>query len=252
MSVTWLSYPSLAPYSRLRVATFSRRGGVSPKPFDSLNFCSSVGDLPQNTRQNHLLAKNAVQQNWGISRPITFHYSYIVHGTASALVEENTPEWVDRKVDILLTNVPYKGLMMSHADCQAAVLYDPLHHALAVVHCGWRGNVQNVYGKAVNDMKETFGSNPHELVAVVSPSLGPSHAEFVNYAEELPRSFWEYQVKPLYFDLWAIAAMQLQEAGLKRERIEVARICTYEHIGDYYSYRRDKVTGRNATFGLLL
>ena len=41
------------------------------------------------------------------------------------------------------------GLVIQHADCQAAIFFDPVRKAIANVHCGWRGSVCNIYAKTV-------------------------------------------------------------------------------------------------------
>jgi polyphenol oxidase len=136
-------------------------------------------------------------------------------------------------------------------DCQAAILYDPIHRALANVHAGWRGNVQNIYRTAVQKMVHSFGSKPQDLLVGISPSIGPKHAEFKNYKSEFPEEFWEFQVKPTYFDLWQIARHQFESSGVLAHHIQIAEICTFDHPSDYFSYRRDKTTGRHATVAML-
>ena len=142
--------------------------------------------------------------------------------------------------------------MIKHADCQAAIFYDPVHKALANVHCGWRGNVKNIYRVAVQKMKFTFGTNPKDLLVGISPSLGPDHSEFIHYQTEWPEEFWRFQVRPNYLDLWAIARDQLEQCGLLPHHIEVAGICTFANPQDFFSHRRDKITGRHATVAMLL
>ena len=94
-----------------------------------------------------------------------------------------------------------------------------------------------------------FGSEPINLHAFVSPSLGPCCAEFIHYKKELPGDFQAFQVKPHYFDFWKISRYQLTGAGLVGENIEIAGICT-SCSNDYFSYRRacrdgDGRTGRH-------
>lgn len=118
---------------------------------------------------------------------------------------------------------------------------------IAVAHVGWKGNVQDLWGKLVESLKTEVGTNPKDLIVCISPSLGPCHAEFKQYKTELPQEFWSYQVKPHYFDLWAISKMQLIRAGILEKNIEISGICSYCTTDDYYSYRRSNRTGRNAT-----
>ena len=71
-------------------------------------------------------------------------------------------------------------------------------------------------------MSSAFETNPNDLRAGISPSLGPCCAEFINYQSELPRSFHNYQVKPDHFNFWSISRDQLISAGVKPENIETA------------------------------
>src|SRR5262249_11397000 len=98
---------------------------------------------------------------------------------------------------------------------------------------------------------QAFGSRPEDLLVGISPSLGPHSAEFKNYRTEFPQELWGFQVRPEYFDLWALARHQCEECGILPQHIEIAEICTYANPEDYFSYRRDGVTGRNATVAAL-
>ena len=173
-----------------------------------------------------------------------------VHGTSMVLIEDQKEEIPH--CDGLLTRKAGLGLMIKHADCQAAIFFDPERKAVANVHCGWRGNVANLYGIAVLEMQKQCGCRPENILVGISPSLGPEKAEFIHYRTELPESFWSYQIKPTYFDLWAISRMQLENAGILPHHIEVASLCTYSHPKDFFSYRRDnRMTGNHATVVVL-
>jgi hypothetical protein len=137
--------------------------------------------------------------------------------------------------------------MIKQADCQSIVLYDPAHQAVANVHCGWRGNVNNVIGEAVKRMRAAYQTNPARLLAGIGPSLGPCCAQFINYRTEIPARYWTYQVRPHYFDLWRLSRDQLTAAGVLEDHIQIAGICTSCQTRDFFSYRKEKITGRFAT-----
>jgi YfiH family protein len=138
--------------------------------------------------------------------------------------------------DALLAPIPGVALLIKVADCQAVLLHDPDSQALALVHNGWRGSVQNILGRTVTALAET-GARAARLKAASSPALGPCCAEFVNHREELPPDFRAFMVRENFFDFWAISRRQLTEAGLKEENIETAGICT-RCSPEFYSYRR--------------
>jgi YfiH family protein len=140
--------------------------------------------------------------------------------------------------------------MITHADCQATIIYDPVVHVVANVHSGWRGSVQNIYQKTVDYLKQQHGCKAENLLACIGPSLGPNSSEFINFKTELPETFLDFQVKPFYFDFWAISRWQLKCAGLLDHHIECAQIDTKQD-SRFFSHRRDKKTGRNAAMVIL-
>ena len=153
--------------------------------------------------------------------------------------------------DGMVTQEKEVALLVRHADCQGTLFYDPIRHALAAVHCGWRGSVQNIYQKTIEKMKGLYGTDPADLIVCIGPSLGPEHAEFKNYKEELPKHFWDFQVRPTYFDFWEISRWQLEEEGIPEEQIEIAEICTYANDKDFFSYRRNQSTPHHGTLAAL-
>ncbi len=149
--------------------------------------------------------------------------------------------------DALATHVSNLGLLLCHADCQAGIMYDPINHAVANVHSGWRGSVQNIYAETISFMARQFGSNPKDLLVAISPSLGPENAEFIHYRTELPESFWDFRIKDNHFDFWEISHWQLTTCGVLPHHVQLAKIDTYSDAKNFYSYRRDRTTARNGT-----
>jgi hypothetical protein len=242
-AIEWLEFELLAEIPHLRHGVFLRHGGVSQPPFDSLNAGGGTGDLPEHAEQNRALIQSAIGAKALISERQT-------HSDELALIK-STADMKKEECDGLITKEKELGLMIKHADCQAAIFYDPEHHALGVIHAGWRGQVKNIYAKTIAFMQNTFASSPDNLLVGISPSLGPQASEFIHYKNEFPPQFWDYQIKPNYFDLWEISRMQLQAAGILPHHIEIAGLCTYSEPSDFFSYRREKVTGRHATVAML-
>ena len=147
--------------------------------------------------------------------------------------------------DGLFTSMPHIGLGVYHADCQAALFYDPKKKVVANIHCGWRGNQQNILGKAVKILSETKGCLAQDLIVCISPSLGPNRSQFLDYEKMWPPIFHSYQFKPYHFDLWKMSQDQLTESGVLKQNIEIAKMCTFEEEKDFYSYRRDRTHKRN-------
>jgi polyphenol oxidase len=243
--LSYYQFPLLQSIPGLTHGIFTRQGGKSQGAFTSLNLSFSVGDNHQTVEANRALVLNT----FGL--PV-LHSLKQVHGKEAveigdALSPESRPTPESRSGDILMTRVPNQGLMIKQADCQSIVLYDPDHRAIADIHCGWRGNVNNVIGEAVARMRTVFKSNPAGLLAGIGPSLGPCCAQFINFRTEIPAKYWTYQVRPYYFDLWRLSRDQLIAGGVKETHIQTAGICTVCQTRDFFSYRKEKITGRFAT-----
>ena len=235
--------PLLAAFAELRHGFFTRQGGASLSPYRSLNLSLTVGDRREAVAENRRL----VQQEMGLTGLAGATQE---HGRREAVVAGNPAGLageMEVAADILLTDRPGVGLLIKQADCQAVVFYDPGRRVVANVHCGWRGQVQNVLAAAVMRLRERFGCHAAELYAAVSPSLGPCCAEFSHFRQEFPPEFWPYQVRPNYFDLWRLSRDQLLAAGLQAEHLDLAGLCTRCAAAEFFSYRRDKVTGRQGT-----
>lgn len=235
--IHWLEFELLAEIPGLIHGVFLRHGGYSHGHYESLNLGLHMGDDPSLVNANHKKVRNIL----GLEH---IAHAKQCHGAAVA-ARKDTSEIPP--CDATITDTKNLGLMINHADCQAAIFYDPINKAIGNVHAGWRGNVQNIYAAAVQSMQTIYGTNPKDLLVCISPSLGPERSEFINYRKEFPESFRQFEYKENYFDLWALAEWQLLEAGILPSHIQIARISTYSHPEDFFSYRRSKTTGCHGT-----
>lgn len=242
--IEWLEFEIFSECSRLKHALFLRKGGQSIGNFASLNLADHVGDCPEHVTFN----RNKVAKLFDLSSIL---YIRQCHGKNIIEIGPNNKDLV-HFCDAMITTTPELGLMINHADCQAAIIYDPIHHVVANIHAGWRGTVQNIYQETIAFMQAKYKSSPSDLLVGISPSLGPMNGEFVNYREEFPEHFWDFQIKPNYFDLWEISRWQLHHCGISDHHLQISQIDTFSNFEDYFSYRRDKITGRNGTLVSLM
>lgn len=239
--VVWLEFEIFQDFPQLIHGVFLRKGGFSEDRFASLNIEKGVGDDFETVVKN----RKKISECLSLERLIFCNQT---HGDLFVdVLEAHQDLTLVTSSDGLFTSLTEMGLSISHADCQAVIFFDPKKNIIANVHSGWRGNVQNILGKMVRALKEQRGCNPSDILVGISPSLGPFHSEFVHYKQELPESFYSYQIKPCFFDLWKISQDQLIQAGILPHHIECANLCTYMHSDLFFSYRRDRHTGRHAT-----
>jgi hypothetical protein len=242
----YISFPGLSSYKELIHRVFTRNNGSSRPPYDSLNVSYAIGDDHLSVYRNIL----TIKQNTGADRVIYMNQQHgdMVISLKDGLVE--VPEQVF-DADALITDIPGTAIMVKQADCQGIILFDPIKKAVAVVHSGWRGSVQNISGKTVEKMCTGFGSDPENIIAAIGPSLGRCCAEFTTYEEIFPPHFKDFIHGKAHFDFWAITEKQLINSGLKKENIEKAGICTKCNRGLFYSYRGEGITGRFATVAMI-
>jgi hypothetical protein len=245
-NIVWLEFELLSNFNDLKHGVLLRHGGVSSDSFGSLNMGFSLTNQEENAKVKFNREKVKKVFNFKeIDDCKLEHKDHIVEITS--LNSGSRPT-----ADALATKEKNIALFITHADCQAAIFYDPISKALVNVHAGWRGNVINIYKKTVDFMKDTYGANPTNIHVCISPSLGPNSAEFIHYQTELPAAFWDFQIKPYFFDLWSISQKQLLEVGVLKSHIQIAEMDTLTNEKDFFSYRREKISGRHGTFCSLI
>jgi polyphenol oxidase len=243
--IPFFEFPNLTGISGLRHGVFTRWGGVSEGPFQSLNVAHSVTDHPEKVEKN----RRAILQVMGARRIVFVHQ---VHATEVVVFSQENAGEGDAgsdglaQGDAIISNVPGISLAIQTADCQSILLCDPVRQVVGNIHSGWRGSIQNIIGHTLAKMAAVFGTRAQDLLAGIGPSLGPCCAEFIHYRRELPESFWQYCVGNNHFDFLAMSRDQLQIAGVPADHIVVSNLCTRCRTDLFFSYRAEKITGRFA------
>lgn len=225
---------------KIRAFFTTRIGGSSAEPYAGANMSWDVGDA-----KGHVLAnRQAVQAEQGFA---SWAEARQVHGV-DMVIEPEPMAASQRPVaqaDGLATARPGLALAIKTADCQPILLAHAGGRHVAALHCGWRGNRQAFPQKGVAAFCAAFGLQPADVSAVRGPSLGPGASEFVNFDQEWDASFQDYfDPATRNMDLWRLTRDQLRQAGLRGERIFSIDLCTFGLPDTFFSYRRDKITGR--------
>jgi polyphenol oxidase len=233
-------------------AIFTRRGGVSPEPWASLNLGGTVGDDPQRVGENRRRVLSALGRD-----PASVFDVWQVHGVEVAIADApRLPETPHLQADSILTNQPGVTLMMRFADCVPILLHDPVSKVVGIVHAGWMGTVHGAVLSAVETMQTHFGSRLTDILAAIGPSIGPDHYQVgSDVVIQVNRAFGKDASRLLsvrggamYFDLWAANHQMLERSGV--QKIEVAGLCTACHTDDWFSHRAEK--GRTGRFGVMI
>lgn len=245
--LSFFQFPNLAKFHEIIHGISIRTGGVSSKPFDSLNVGLNVGDPETNVKKNRgIILKSLNLDN--------LYFINQVHGTDILILkkenfEKNNDSHSSAPVtaDAVISDIAGKNLVIQTADCQAAVLYDPEKKVIANIHSGWRGSIQNIIGKTVKSMKKAFNCNPAAISAGIGPALGLCCAEFINYKKEIPEKYWKYKNNSNHFDFMAASRDQLTNTGVLPENIFISNFCTKCRNDLFFSFRASRKTGRFAT-----
>ena len=231
-------------------AVFTRRGGLSPDPWASLNLGGSVGDDPERVHENRKLALAAL----GLSLDSVFDV-WQIHGVGIAIAEPPRQPEKQYQCDIVLTDKPGVTLMMRFADCVPILLHDPICRVIGIVHAGRMGTVLGAVRLAVKKMQSYYGSTPANIRAGIGPSIGPDHYEIgpdvvaqVRQAFAQASSLLKVRGGRTYFDLWSANRLHLECVGVTQ--IDMAGLCTACHTEDWFSHRAEK--GHTGRFGLVV
>lgn len=174
-----------------------------------------------------------------------------VHGTAVHCVRRGRQQLFGAdlpEADVVVSDDPAVAVSVRVADCVPLLMADRRRGVVAAAHAGWRGAASHIVRAAVEALGQAFGSRPGDLVAAVGPSIGPccyqvgpevrlAFVEAGHPGHEVDRWFSADVGDRLRLDLWTAMRDQLQAAGVSREAIHVAAICTATHVDRFFSFR---------------
>lgn len=246
MTVIPFSFPGLP---NIQAAFTTRLGGVSQGPYAGANLSWEVEDEDARVLANRrILQRRLGFEQWFETRQ--------VHGTEMVVDPEPPDAGMDagpddisprptQEADGSATSRPGLALAVKTADCQPILLAHRAGRHVAALHCGWRGNRQAFPQKGVAAFCRAYGLRPEDVLAVRGPSLGPGASEFVNFDLEWGDDFRNYfNPETKTVDLWRLTRDQLLTAGLLPNHIFSLDLCTANLSDTFFSYRRDKITGR--------
>lgn len=244
----------------VRIAFSTRRDGVSEFPYESLNLGLHVGDCEEKVLQNRALIYER------FSLPALPAWLEQTHSTRVIEADNTSVHNADGSYSTRSEQV----CVVMTADCLPVLLCDRNGSEVAAVHAGWKGLCDGVIEASLDKLK----SEKAHLIAYLGPAIGPDVFEVGEEVREMFVS--QHPQSSIFFlkkepsaslkkepsasegedstpsnqkylaDLQGLARFRLNLAGVTE--IYQADICTFKNSDDYFSYRRDKVTGRMASF----
>lgn len=215
----------------------TRAGGVSRPPYDSLNLGDHVGDDPAAVAENRRLLRAHL--------PAEPKWLKQVHGTAVAHADALAAA---AEADAAVAFRPGTVCAVLTADCLPVLFCDRQGTRVAAAHAGWRGLSAGVLEATVAAMQCDAG----DILAWLGPAIGPQAFEvggevreaFVADLPETAAAFAPAGPGKWRADIYRLARLRLARAGVGA--VFGGGLCTHTDAERFYSYRRDRVTGRMA------
>ena len=234
--VDWLTPDWPAP-ANVRARVTTRHGGVSCGPYASMNLALHVGDDAAAVAQNRARLRCAL--------PAEPCWLDQVHGID--VVEADSVRGVPQ-ADASVTRSGGVVLAVMTADCLPVLLADRAGSVVGIAHAGWRGLVGGVIESTITRMQVA----PGELIAWLGPAIGPDAFEVGAEVREAAiaahadaaQAFVACGADKWLADIFALARLRLARAGVRQ--VAGGGQCTVRDGENFFSYRRDRITGRMA------
>ncbi len=248
MHPDWLR-PDWQASARIGAVMSTRAGGVSAAPYDSMNLGAWVGDDPAAVQANMRHFAEAMG-----ARPVFLKQ---VHGARVVCLDELAPDAPVQEADASYATRPGLACTVTVADCLPVLLAAPASRGVAAAHAGWRGLAGGVLENTLQALCAAAQCEPAEVDAWLGACIGPRMFEvgedvLLAFGAEPDRPDPQRFVASVAADgsqrwlanLPQLARDRLHAAGVRR--INGGQWCTVEDRSRFYSFRRDRVTGRMA------
>lgn len=229
-----------APVAVHAVST-TRLGGVSTGDFAGLNLALHTGDVPARVRENRRRLAAA------LAMPADIQWLKQRHGVTvvdAAACYDAPPE-----ADASWAFEPDKVCVVQSADCLPVLFCDRAGTRVAAAHAGWRGLCAGILERVVAAMQ----CEPADLLAWLGPAIGPAafevgaevRAALLRADDRAEAAFVAHRPGHYRADLFMLARQRLQRAGVTA--VYGGGLCSHSDPQRFFSYRRDRVTGRMAS-----
>jgi YfiH family protein len=220
----------------------TRSGGASQAPFDSFNLAEHVGDdFDQVLRNREILLSQSL--------PSVPCWLQQTHSTKVVTLESES----NRSADGAITRQVDKVAVIMTADCLPILLCNRSGTEVAAVHAGWRGLLDGIVQTTIATMQ----SPANELFAWIGPAISQLKFEvgdevrqafidkYVEKQDAIHRRFIINRPGHWLCDLPGLAGDSLKHLGVAT--VTQSNLCSYSNEADFFSYRRQAVTGRMAS-----
>ena len=152
-----------------------------------------------------------------------------------------------QNIDALITQEKGVCLCVSTADCTPILLYDRKQQVIAAIHAGWRGSVNYIVRKTLEQMNRLYNTQGEDIFAAIGPCIGFDAFEVGDEVydafkqNDFPMEYisgWKPETHKWHIDLQMANSVQLIDFGVPTEQIDICDICTFTHYEKFFSARR--------------
>ena len=216
--------------------------------FNQFNLGTHVGDVCSNVLENRQTLERFLPENSSIQ------WLNQIHGNEVTIVERVSQSPIT--ADAAITRRKNVAIAVMTADCLPIILASKYGNEIAVIHGGWKPLAKGIISSTLTEMN----SPADELIAWLGPCIGPTNFEvgsevfktFCSYDAALAEAFThsnEFPQEKYYGSLHKLASKLLSNEGVLSQ-LSLPN-CTVAMNQRYYSYRKEKTTGRMATLACL-
>lgn len=246
--------PDWAAPAGIRALFTTRSGGVSPPPWGAapdqghgMNLGFGSGDDPEHVRANREWLRRLLPGEPCWLRQV--HGSAVVDADDDGRAHDAS---LPPEADACIATRRGTVCAVMVADCLPVLLADAAGRGVAAAHAGWRGLAGGVVQAAAARLRARLGDPDARLVAWLGPCIGPARFEVGGdvldaMQRQLPdaaRAFAPLPAGKFLADLPALARQALARADVTD--VAGGDWCTVSDPQRFFSYRRDRVTGRHA------
>ena len=223
----------------------TRSGGFSNAPFESMNLQQGGGDAPESVARNRALLTATIGATPVFTRQV--HGTRVVRLTAVDAAAGARLQTADASV----TTVPGVACAVQVADCLPVLLAAPEGQAVAAAHAGWRGLAAGVLEATVAALCDAAGCAPADVHAWLGACIGPLHFQVGADVLEAFGAGMHDAAGPGFIadrsgkwlaSLPLLATERLRATGVTS--IGGGTWCTVAEASRFFSFRRERVTGR--------
>ena len=232
-------HPNWPAPANVRALTTTRAGGVSLPPYDELNLGMHVHDDHEVVLENRAILTAILPEE-----PFWLEQ---VHGVK--VLDLDHPDFEPEQADASFSRNAGKVCCVMTADCLPVLLTNKQGTVVAAVHAGWRGLLEGVIENTVGAMAES----PGDLLAWLGPAIGPTAFEVGSEVRDLfmaedvnaDAAFEKSRLGKYHANIYQLARLRLARLGVTD--VYGGDLCTFHDEDRFFSFRREKMTGRMAT-----